>query len=389
MARCGRARHHHECGDASPAADNRPRDRAGEATLQLVVRSLSIMSRRLHRICPTLLLTVILSIASGALRPALAAGAPHFCDWSAPWMSAGNLSAKRYDQTATTLNDGRVLIVGGIDGGNTIGVAEIYNPSTGAITTTGSLITARTDHVATLLADGRVLVAGGRRVVNGVFNGRLSSAEIYNPATGQFTATTPMGIERQGATSVLLANGKVLVSGGFGVSPAGIGAYLQTAEIYDPAIGAFAATGAMATGRSSHTLTRLTSGRVLVAGGFSGSAYLASAEVFDPASGAFSATGALLQPRVAHTATMLPNGNVAVIGGNNDAYLSSVEIYNPTTGAFGAFGSLTTARASHTAVLLPSGKVLVAGGQNLSGELASVEVRALDGGIVALPALSV
>src|SRR5438093_6322227 len=72
---------------------------------------------------------------------------------------------------------------------------------------TGNLVTARTRHTATLLPNGKVLVAGGN---NGP---ALSSAELYDPASGTWTATGSLGTARERPTATLLPNGKVLVAG--------------------------------------------------------------------------------------------------------------------------------------------------------------------------------
>ena len=73
---------------------------------------------------------------------------------------------------------------------------------------TGSMGTARGFHTATLLQDGRVLITGGE---NG--SGQLSSAEVYDPATGTFAATGSMGTARYGHTATLLQDGRVLMTG--------------------------------------------------------------------------------------------------------------------------------------------------------------------------------
>jgi hypothetical protein len=131
---------------------------------------------------------------------------------------------------------------------------------------------------------------------------------------------------RQYHTATLLPSGQVLVTGGYN-STAG---YLSSAELYDPASGSWSSTGSLATGRWDHTATLLPSGQVLVAGGF-GSGSLSSAELYDPASGSWSSAGSLVTTRYDHTATLLPSGQVLVAAGYKFSLLSSAELYEPAT----------------------------------------------------------
>jgi hypothetical protein len=177
-------------------------------------------------------------------------------------------------------------------------------------------------------------------------------------------------IGRQEATATLLANGKVLIAGGYGNS-----GYLDSAELYDPATGTWAVTGALSVARQNHTATLLPNGQVLVVGGFGNASYLSSAELYDPVSGTWSLTGSLGTRRQWHTATLLPNGKVLVARGwNNVGALSNNEIYDPATGAWSLSGILNPVRYGHTATLLPSGKVLLLGGRNGSSYLVSAEL---------------
>src|ERR1035437_6653573 len=124
----------------------------------------------------------------------------------------------------------------------------------------------------------------------------------------------------------------------------------------------FLATGSLNVARADQTATLLSSGRVLVAGGFGNGP--SSAELYDPATAAWVPTAGLNAPRADHTATLLPNGRVLVAGGSTSGILSSAEVYDPASGTWTFTGSLTDARYLHTATLLRTGKLLVAGGGN-------------------------
>ena len=90
----------------------------------------------------------------------------------------------------------------------------------------------------------------------------------------------------------------------------------------------FTGGGTLTTARDYHTATLLPDGRVLVSGGYSGTAALPSAELYDPSTGIWTVTGSLGTPRYNHTATLLPNGRALVSGGfNGTAVLPSAELY--------------------------------------------------------------
>jgi hypothetical protein len=104
----------------------------------------------------------------------------------------------------------------------------------------------------------------------------------------------------------------------------------STAELYDPATGAFTPTGNLTADREEHTATLLPDGRVLIAGGMSADATWASAEIYDPARGTFAATDSMAMSLSAHTATLLPDGTVLVAGGNNAGGRHDIGLSKPT-----------------------------------------------------------
>jgi large repetitive protein len=271
-------------------------------------------------------------------------------------------TSPRFEHTATLLDDGRVLVAGGITAydGPPLSIAELYDPTAGAWAPTGSMTTGRILATATRLTDGTVLVTGG----GGDGYVALASAERYDPVTGMFTPTGPLSTARIRHTATLLDDGCVLVVGGGGSENDALP--LASAEIYDPMTGTFTPTGSMTTPRGFHTATRLADGRVLISGGFSGpymSPFLASAEVWDPVTGTFTPTGSMAVPRSWATATLLADGSVLIVGGGNtEATYAAAERYDPTTGTFGSVGTPVVPGGWQTATLLDDGRVLVAGG---------------------------
>lgn len=317
----------------------------------------------------TLLNNGMAVIVGGTTGTSFAPGAELYNPVTGTFTVSGSLKTARYAHTATLLNNGMVLIAGGIGGAGYLSSAELYNPTTGTFTPTGSLNTARDSHTATLLENGMVLIAGG-------FNGSvlLAGAELYNPTTGTFTATGSLHTAREFHTATLLSNGMVLIAAGYGTS-----GWLSSAELYNPTTATFSVTGSLHTPREGHTATLLDTGLVLVAGGEgSGFNCLSSAELYNSTTGTFAVTGSMSTPRLDHTATLLNNGMVLIAGGdsnpNTPIVLSSAELYNPTAGTFSVTGSLSTARVSHTATLLNNGMVLAAAGANTSGALSSAEL---------------
>jgi hypothetical protein len=194
----------------------------------------------------------------------------------------GSMSSIRDSHTATLLPDGRVLVVGGGgEGYSAVSVVDLYDPATGTFKRTGSLKGGRWLHAATLLRDGRVLITGGRSSNDSAY----APAEIYDPANGRFSSAGAMTDGRQQHTATLLQDGRVLLTGGYW-SDGQKWRVLSSTEIYDPATGRFSATGSMGAARDSHTATLLDDGRVLIAGGEDignqGGVSVTSAVIFGP-----------------------------------------------------------------------------------------------------------
>jgi len=269
-------------------------------------------------------------------------------DWQ--WQPVPDLATARYNHTATLLNDGRVLILGGYGPGDLrLDSAEIFDPATDTWhTVTATSAAPRVFHTATLLADGRVLIIGGGLA----FGGTVDSAEIFDPVTESFTPAASPG-PMQGHAAVLLADGSVLVING------------QSSQRYLPASNTWVGAGWLTQSRSIPKAGRLGSGQVIVLGG-----PMSNGDLYTPATDTWSSTA---PPPVdfdgrdsSISVTRLSGGGVLFAGGG-----SSVVYNNGWSAAFG----MQANRYLHATTLTPSGAVAT-GGQAFDPEmygLASVE----------------
>jgi hypothetical protein len=282
------------------------------------------------------------------------------------------MNEARMDTTATLLQNGKVLIAGGasfegseLDANDS---AELYDPTTGKFTRTGSMTTSRVFQTATLLSDGRVLIVGGSAgncgtVCHDGFDA-LSTAEIYNPASGKFTRTGSMSQNRSSAAAVRLDDGRVLIFGGGPTS----------ADIYDPTTGTFTRIGTLPAHfgyANSNQAMLLPDGRALmVSSDDKGPAVM----TFDPSSGKLThtslhpgpITGAFFDGDGPETATLLKDDRVLM---TEHGYL---EIFDSATGTVTDAGTISAPDSTpgdfgaSTATVLADSRVLVAGGYDSS-----------------------
>ncbi|MBI4480479.1 MAG: hypothetical protein HY651_10695 [Acidobacteria bacterium] len=220
----------------------------------------------------------------------------------------GPMGTARIDHTATLLPNGKVLIAGG-DCYNGVGyaTAEIFDPSSGTFAPTSPMNFGRRSHTATLLNDGKVLIAGGSEIVD--------SFELYDPTTGHFAVGGTFYAPPLRHTATLLADGRVLFYRG------------SSTRMYNPAIGAFGppiASTRLFRGLYDNTATLLANGKVLVAGGYPETA---TTELFDPVTETFTQEVSMTRQRMGHAAAPLPQGMVLVTGGIPN--MIGAEIYDP------------------------------------------------------------
>ncbi len=277
-----------------------------------------------------------------------------------------------------TLADGRVLVCGGFGlDGRTLSSVEIYSPSGEAWIAAAPMSTGRANHTASLLPGGRVLVVDGFTTDPGALS-YARSAEVYDPATGAWTPTAgaPLFL-RGGHTASALGDGRILIVGG-------VGGAVKAAELYDPATGTFSRTpGDPLEHRISHAAATTAGGGVLLGGGGP-----SRAELYDPAKGTFAGAGSCTPVRVGTgdsplyaTLTPIPGeGRVVLLGGlsvgggtgGGDIVLDQVQVWSDLVGSgsfafFPMFFSLDVPRAAHTVTPLGGGRYLVVGGFGIDG----------------------
>jgi len=267
----------------------------------------------------------------------------------------------RDGHTLSRLLDGRVFILGGTElyAPKQAVAPLLYKPKKDEWSVPASPPLQPVRHSATTLSNGKVLVVGGRK--NGFpISPEVARVWIYDPGTDGWQRVAPLHQARSDHTATLLTNGQVLVVGGFGT--AGL---LGNAELFDPASKTWLEV-AGATARARHTATLLHSGKVLLVGGLT-DGERATVQLFDPTTSGF-VTAAPLEPnRELHTASRLRSGTVLITGGRIAGVGASgeVAVFEPKSGRWCSAKPMEHARYAHTATVLSDDSILVAGGHNL------------------------
>lgn len=296
---------------------------------------------------------------------------------------AAPMTTDRNFATATLLPGGNVLVAGGFsETRGTWDTAEVYDPKTNAWRRTAVPMNDRRElYTATPLRDGTVLLVGGLSLKKRT---TLSTAEVYDARKDTFIPTAgPLADDRFGHAAARLSDGRVLIVGGQSWRVGQESRPLASAEIYNPATGIFTATGSLRAARDRPTATTLPDGRVLVIGGTAKGTPPRMAEVYDPATGTFSDAAPLAEGRMGHDACLLPEGRVLVAGGWADARRATTptaEIYDPRTNSFIAAPPLPFHAHDLALTLLSGGAVLAVSGKSTTGDdkdAISVETAAL------------
>jgi len=285
------------------------------------------------------------------------------------WRPAGQLIADVNAGNAFALGDGRVVSVG-MQGYEDAWPAttQFWSPKTRTWTaaSTKPALPHLSMGVAAMLDDGRILVTGFCKKDN---CGNGSNAEPYDPASDIWSKPKQMSKGRFFHAMVKLQDGHVLVLGGCTTDPCMAGTL--NVEMFDPKTNRFAAGAPMNVHRICFTATLLADGRVLVAGGYNPSGILVDNETYDPAANTWTINAPMKHRHVVHAAVLLQDGRVLIAGGDCKPELpcAAADLFNPLTGKWKSVEPLTVPRSNPAAIRLRDGRVLVAGGLSYFGTL--------------------
>lgn len=316
-----------------------------------------------------------------------------------------DLHTARAGHTATALADGRILVAGGsVLGDERLEIAtsavEVLNADSGRWTIGPSLSIPRVGHAATLLPDGRLLVVGG--FIDRDNGTRTRGAEVIEADASRTSVIAPMAAARAEPCMERLNDGRVIVVGGEEIGPH---ATSRLVEIFDPVAGSWSPGAASPLPLDRAACALLGDGRLLVAGGWTGSEATDSSALYDPRADTWHPTGALRAPRADAQMALLADGTVLLLGGSSDepgawaelfdplaiqwsavpeplntrdsfaltglsdgrAVLTggavAAEVFDPSAGAWSSVGRMREAREQHGVVALPDGGVVAIGGR--------------------------
>ncbi len=268
------------------------------------------------------------------------------------WRRTDSMPSTRTLTQLIALTDGRAMVTGGA---NRDYVAKsstaVYDPATHRWSASGLLSTARMNFAAAALPGGGALVAGGLLIDKGQDGRALRTVEQWDPGTGRWSQIEPMANVRMDAAAVTLADGRVLVVGGY---PSwGADRPLATAEIHNPGTGRWRSAGSLSQAREGFSLVALPGGGALVAGGRANEDW---AELFDPATRTWSRVKGTAPSGALPGMAVLQDGRVLVVSGD------TAKLWDPATGRWSRTAPLPGGMWEASAVLLDDGSVLVGGG---------------------------
>lgn len=223
---------------------------------------------------------------------------------------------------------------------------------------------ARAAHAAIGLPDGRVLLIGGCVRESCEAGPDSGTVDAFDPRSMRFERAGALLEPRVSTTAALLPGGKVLLAGGW------VGtAITASTELFDPKTRRSRPGPRLAGPRTDMAVVRLADGRILLAGGYDGRQAVAAIDIYNPADNSVRPLGTLAVRRADAEAALLPDGRVLIVGGGSNGRgdlraEASAEIVDPATGRARMAGSLAHARYKHAIIALPGGKILAIGGSD-------------------------
>lgn len=288
------------------------------------------------------------------------------------WRPCAPMRTARSHHAATRLPDGRVLVTGGTthdsrDGQNrfiALDSVEVYEPAKDAWRAAAPMAEARNGHTATLLEDGSVLVVGGAREQRV----HLASVERYLPAEDTWRAEAPLHVGRWLHSAVRTSDGQVAVIGGrSNASQEGRGPGVAIADVerFDPATGRWTELPPMSEPRQRTAVVAGEDGALIVIGGQTATSSTNYAETWRPGLAEWELFQNHLSMSLSgHSGVRLPSGDLVVMGGEppNAVDTARVQRWLAATKQWCLAGELRASRKHHSATLLDDGRVLVVGG---------------------------
>jgi galactose oxidase-like protein len=277
----------------------------------------------------------------------------------------GGPTVTRADPIVVPLDDGSVLLAGGVAASGTLDSVERYFPGSASFAAGNMTLSVARAESETVLRPGfGALVTGGIDS-----SGQpLAGAEIYDAALNQFTPLSNLEarIEHR---AVLLPDGRVFISGGrSSLTTLASTAFVRLSPTSMQVLQVLAGPP-LATARRDHAVA-VASGVPVLFGGYAvDGSPLASIETLFP-DGSLGTIGALEFARAEATASLLLDGQILVVGGARDSAgtpRSDGELFNPLTRTTTVY-PMNYARRGHTATVLPDGRVLIIGGLDANGQ---------------------
>lgn len=306
----------------------------------------------------------------------------------------GQMQDSRAFHNAVRLQDGRIFVCGGVQGPLGTGpyhtavlnTAEIYDPNSGTWSSAAPMSSFRAGSTANIMPDGRVFVAGGTKgdsqnrlfSVDDLLTTSLRTTEIYDPVSNSWTAGPNMAEPKAGAVSVVLNNGTIMIAGGvtfitiFGIP---IPDFSDQVSFYNPNNGNMTANN-MREKRALFGMTKLSDGRVLMAGGGGGDIFnigpIKKTEIYKPSTGQYTNLALLDTAVVFSGCVALPDGRAVIIGGakgdlDDPVPVRDAWVFNPNGDTITALPDMNATHGGHATVFTANGNITVISGESNNG----------------------